>query len=334
MRALVQRLRTDFQLTIITSFGGAALFGILPFAIYRFVSGNAVAGTLDLAIVISILAAVAHAWRNEDRRAASLFVAIVNTVGCLASATVLGPPGLYWMYPALLGNFLLLSRNVAVLVTAIAMLILTVQHRAYDSNMQLAMFLATAAVSGMVAFVFAYRTETQREQLELLATLDPLTGMQNRRAMERELQLAVEISKRDGSAFGLAMLDLDHFKRINDHYGHEAGDEVLVRFAGLIRDCTRKADRCFRFGGEEFVLLMPGTDAQALLAIDRHVRVRIADRLRCDDGPVTVSIGGAALRRGEDWQSWLARADAALYRSKSEGRNRTIVDEARWEPTA
>ncbi|HMB57545.1 MAG TPA: GGDEF domain-containing protein [Arenimonas sp.] len=328
MRALLQRLRTDFQLTIISSFGGAALFGILPFSFYRFATGNVVAGVLDMAIVLSILLAVAHAWRNEDRRAASLFVAIVNTVGCLASATVLGPPGLYWMYPALLGNFLLLSRGRAVLVTALAMLFLTIQHRAYDSSMQLAMFLVTAAVSGMVAFVFAYRTETQREQLEALATIDPLTGIQNRRAMERELKLAVELAGREGTAFALAMLDLDHFKRINDRYGHEAGDDVLVAFADLLCECTRKVDRCFRFGGEEFVLLMPGTKADALPAIDQQIRVHIVERLRSHGEVITVSIGAAALKPDEDWQSWLARADAALYRAKSEGRDRTVVDAA------
>ena len=327
MHALLQRLRTDFQLTIISSFGACALLGIFPFAIYRFMSGNTIAGVLDLTIVFSILFAVAHAWRNDDRRSASLFVALVNTVGCLASGTILGPPGLYWMYPALLGNFLLLSREVAVLVTAAAMAFLTIQGKAYDSTMQLVMFLVTAAVSGLVAYVFAYRTETQREQLEMLATLDPLTGLQNRRAMERELQLAVEMSKRDGSTYGLAMLDLDHFKRINDSYGHEAGDDVLLTFAVLLRACTRKIDRCFRYGGEEFVLLMPAIDVHALRSIDEHVRERIALQLRCHEETVTVSIGAAALKDNEDWQSWLARADAALYRAKSGGRNRTVVDE-------
>jgi diguanylate cyclase len=321
------RLRNDDQLAIISSYGGCALAGIVPFSVYRFATGNVAAGTLDLAIVGLICLAVAHVWRGGKRERASLALAIINTVGCLASATLLGPPGLFWMYPALLGNFLLLDRGKAVAVTAVAFVFLTVQGKAYESKAQLAMFLVTAAVSGLVAFVFASRTERQRRALETLATLDSLTGVQNRRAMERELGIAVEEHRRARAPFGLAMLDLDHFKRINDEHGHDAGDEVLVAFADLLRRCTRQGDRCFRFGGEEFVLLMPAADGPALHAIDVLLRSRVQSELRCRGAAVTVSIGAAALRPQEDWQAWLARADAALYQAKNSGRNRTVVDD-------
>lgn len=319
-------MRTDFQLAIITSLGFCAVLGIIPFSIYRFLSGNTFAGIVDLVISVGIVVAVVNAWRSGNVKRAGLLLAIVNTAGCLLSASVLGPPGQYWMYPALVGNFLLLGRNQALLLTASALVFLTVQGKAYDSRLQLVMFLVSASVTSLIAFVFASRTETQRQQLEALATLDPLTGTGNRRAMVRELQLAVESFKRDGSVFGLAMLDLDHFKEVNDRHGHERGDGVLVDFAELIRQHTRKVDRCFRFGGEEFVLLMPSTDAEALRVIDSHLREYIAEKLRCCGEQVTVSIGAAALRKGEDWQSWLARADAALYCAKHEGRNCTVVD--------
>jgi diguanylate cyclase len=324
--ALWNRLRSDSQLAIITSFGACAVFGILPFAAYRFVQGNSVAAVVDLLIVGSILIAMTHAWRSGDRIRASLLLAATNTAGCLASAAVLGLPGLFWIYPALLGNFLLLKRGHAALLTAIALLFLTIQGTAYESTVQLAMFLVSASAASLIAFVFASRTENQRQALETLATLDSLTGVLNRRAMEQELQIAVEAHRRDRSAYGLAMLDLDHFKRINDEHGHEAGDEVLVGFAELMRRSTRKVDRCFRFGGEEFVLLMPATNCAALRGIDANLRSRIAAELSYNGVAVTVSIGAAALRPGEDWQGWLARADAALYQAKNEGRNRTVVD--------
>lgn len=322
-----QRLRQDDQLAIISSYGACAVAGIGPFALYRFATGNVLAGALDLGIVVLICLAVAHAWRSGRREQSALVLAIINTVGCLASATVLGPPGLFWMYPALLGNFLLLDRSKAVAVTAFAFVFLAVQGKAYESPNQLAMFLVTATVSGLVAFVFASRTERQRKALEALASLDSLTGVQNRRAMERELSIAVEEHRRVRVPFGLAMLDLDHFKRINDEHGHEAGDEVLVAFADLLRRSTRQGDRCFRFGGEEFVLLMPAADRGALVSIDQQLRCRVASELRCRGAAVTVSIGAAALRPEEDWQAWLARADAALYQAKNEGRNRTVVDD-------
>ena len=325
-RAQWRRLRTDYDLAIITSFGACATFGITPFALYRFATGNTLAGLVDLAIAASICLAVVPAWRGGNRRRSTMVLAIINTVGCLVSASVLGPPGLFWMYPALLGNFLLLSRGSAVMVTAFALLFLTVQGRAYESGGQLAMFLVSATVSGLVAFVFASRTESQRRDLQALATLDSLTGMQNRRAMEAELSIAVEEHRRGNAHFGLAMLDLDHFKRINDEHGHEAGDEVLIAFAELVTKCTRKVDRCFRFGGEEFVLLMPATSDESLQSIDESLRRRVAAELNCRGSAVTVSIGAAALRSDEDWQAWLARADAALYQAKNEGRNRTVFD--------
>lgn len=320
------RLRTDNDLAIITSYAACAVFGIAPFSMYRYASGNFVAGTLDLLIVLFICLPVAHVWRGGNRQHASTTLAIINTVGCLASATILGPPGLFWMYPALLGNFLLLPRWPAVGVTAFAFVFLAVQGKAYESSAQLAMFLVSASVSGLVAFVFSSRTESQRQELETLAKLDALTGVQNRRAMEFELQRAVEEQHQGKGRYGLAMLDLDHFKRINDEHGHEAGDEVLVAFAELLRHSIRKADRCFRFGGEEFVMLMPVHSTDFLYSIDASLRRRVADELLCHGTPVTVSIGAAALRNGEDWQAWLARADAALYQAKKEGRNRTVVD--------
>ncbi len=323
---LWNRLRSDYQLGIITSFGACAVLGILPFGVYRFVTGNPVAGLVDVLIVVSICAAVAHAWHSGDRVRASLFLAMVNMAGCLASAAVLGPPGLFWMYPAVLGNFLLLKRRSALIVTALAMALMIIQGKAYETTAQLSVFLVSIATSCLIAFVFASRTESQRKALEDLSQLDALTGVLNRRAMEQELQIAVEANRRDNHAFGLAMLDLDHFKRINDEHGHEAGDEVLIEFADLVRRSTRQVDRCFRFGGEEFVLLLPATTSASLGSLDVILRKRIADELKYRGVPVTASIGAAALRPGEDWQTWLARADAALYQAKNDGRNRTVVD--------
>lgn len=169
-------MRTDFQLAIITSLGFCAVLGIVPFSIYRFLSGNTFAGIVDLIISAGIVVAVVNAWQSGNVKRAGLLLAIVNTAGCLLSASVLGPPGQYWMYPALVGNFLLLGRNQALLLTASALVFLTVQGKAYDSRLQLVMFLVSASVTSMIAFVFASRTETQRQQLEALATLDPLTG--------------------------------------------------------------------------------------------------------------------------------------------------------------
>ena len=323
---MLHRLRSDFHLTIITLFGGCAVFGILPFAIYRFISGNVIAGAVDAFLVLSISTAVVYAWRTGDTKRPGIFLSVVNTSGAMLVAAILGVPGLLWMYATLLANFFIVSRGLATILSAAALAILALHGKAFESRPQMVSFLATAALVSLFASIFAYRTETQRLQLELLATHDPLTGLHNRRAMEQELQIAIEVHKRDSMSFGLVMLDLDHFKRVNDQYGHNAGDRVLVAFADLIRQFTRKVDRIFRFGGEEFVLLLPSVEIAGLRAVTANLRRNIAAELRGPGGPVTISLGAAALNVNEDWHSWLKRADAALYRAKESGRDRAVVD--------
>jgi diguanylate cyclase (GGDEF)-like protein len=150
--------------------------------------------------------------------------------------------------------------------------------------------------------------------------------------MERELLIAAEGFRRHRLPVGLAVLDLDHFKRINDEAGHEAGDHVLVAFARLVQSRCRAGDRLFRYGGEEFVLLAPGTDVDALQRLVDDLRHQVALQLRAGARPVTVSIGGAVLRSGEDVHAWLARADAAMYEAKRLGRDRAVVANATEAP--
>jgi len=323
---MLYRMRADFQLTIITLFGACAVFGILPFAVYRFLTGNAIAGVVETAIALCISAAVVYAWRSGDTRRTGFFLVVINTAGTIAAAAILGQAGLLWMYVVLLSNFFLVDRRLAAIATALALVILAVHGKAFESTLQMISFLVTASLVSLFAFIFSARTESQRLQLEALATRDPLTGVDNRRAMEQELRIAVDTHKRSRAAFGLVMLDLDHFKRVNDQYGHDAGDVVLIAFADLIRKSTRKVDRLFRFGGEEFVLLLPATDVAGLQWVTANLCSKIAAHLRCPAGTVTSSLGAAALKPDEDWPSWLARADAALYRAKENGRNCAVVD--------
>ncbi|MFA6984666.1 MAG: GGDEF domain-containing protein [Arenimonas sp.] len=323
---MLYRMRADFQLTILTLFGACTVLLILPFAVYRFLIGATIVGVLDTTIALCICAAVVYAWRSGDTRRSGLFLVVINTVGTAAVAALLGAAGLFWMYTTLLANFFLVSRGVASIFTALSLLALALYGKPFETAPQMISFLITASLVSLFAFIFAARTESQRLQLETLATRDPLTGIDNRRAMEKELQIAVETHKRSQAVFGLVMLDLDHFKRVNDQFGHDAGDRVLIAFADLIRKSTRKVDRLFRFGGEEFVLLLPGADVVGLQRVTANLRNKIATELRGPTGPVTCSQGAAVLSPGEDWPSWLARTDAALYRAKDSGRNCAVVD--------
>ena len=319
------RLRTDFQFAIATLFGVVAVIGILPFAIYRFSHGQTLAGVVDTGIMLCICGGVIDAWRGGDLGRLGLLLVLVANIGCVIIASLLGWPGLLWMYPVIVASFLLVSRMRAIVMVGLAIAFLVIHGAAFDGDLHRVVFLITAVVVALFAWIFAHRTERQRLQLESLAARDPLTGTGNRRAMEQELSRAIEVHRRQLGTFALALLDLDHFKRINDNFGHEAGDETLMAFADLVLASIRTIDRFYRIGGEEFVLLLPGVAGSDLRAVCENLRLKVANGLHCRDEVVTVSIGAAALCRDDDAASWLARADEALYRAKHGGRNRVEV---------
>jgi diguanylate cyclase len=321
----LQRLRTDFRFAVITLFGAIAILGITPFAVYRFMAGEWLAGWVDTGILVSIALAVAHVWRGGSMRAASVAVVVATTFGCLWVALLLGLAGLLWMYPVLISHYLLLDRRMAAVVSVAAVGFLLLHGGPFESGLQRAMFLVSAGVTALFAYVFAQRTDRQREQLEALANQDPLTRAANRRALDREMEIAVASKRRGQSGHGLLLLDLDHFKLVNDEYGHEAGDAALVEFVRIVQRASRANDRLFRAGGEEFVVLVTGSSPADLAACAEKLRARVAERMRVDGRPVTVSIGGAVLASGESPQDWLARADAAMYRAKRAGRNRVEI---------
>jgi two-component system cell cycle response regulator len=161
--------------------------------------------------------------------------------------------------------------------------------------------------------------------LEQLALTDPLTGLPNRRAIEQIATSAMSSAARHGFAVWLAIADLDRFKTVNDSYGHEIGDQVLRRFADVLRANTRQSNNCGRLGGEEFVILLSHANANGVsLALER-IRTQFAGQMFATanrEFQATASFGVAQMIPGEGLLDLLARADRALYRAKANGRDR------------
>jgi len=165
------------------------------------------------------------------------------------------------------------------------------------------------------------------------AVVDELTGLYNRRYFDRHLNLMFAKAREQERPLSLMMLDLDHFKGVNDSHGHDAGDNVLKEFAARLQRNIRGIDLACRFGGEEFVVLMPDTDADIARAVAERVRSAVADQgVALPGGPlvgITVSAGLAVFDEDIDSpELLLKRADIALYRAKNQGRNRVILDAA------
>lgn len=178
-----------------------------------------------------------------------------------------------------------------------------------------------------------------RMKLEALANVDPLTGLSNRRSFLEFCERELLISTRAGRPFSLVLLDVDNFKQINDRYGHEAGDSVLRETVVKLRNGVRNIDVLGRWGGEEFVALLPGADAEAALIVAERLRRSVesmsiaSPKARNADEPaniqVTISLGVATYNSGmndgkKTIEALFRRCDEALYQAKSEGRNRVV----------
>lgn len=169
--------------------------------------------------------------------------------------------------------------------------------------------------------------EAQLQEMNELIRADQLTGALNRRGLDEAFEREFARSARSGQALCAALLDLDNFKRINDEFGHAAGDAVLVHFAKIVGDSLRSMDVLARFGGEEFVILLPATSPADAMMIMGRIQRELAEQTCRYQGhalPVTFSAGAAVYHAGEAQQDLLNRADAALYKAKHAGKNQTI----------
>ena len=182
------------------------------------------------------------------------------------------------------------------------------------------------------------QSKASHEELEKLASFDSLTGLCNRRAILRRLDEQINYARRYKEELCLLMLDIDHFKKVNDQYGHLVGDEVLARVATLTQQSIRDVDVAGRYGGEEFIIILPKTNLPSALAVAERVRETIeTDEIKDSEGNVfhiTVSLGASSYRQGKDKHSLISCADEALYKAKESGRNQVKASSCTELPLA
>lgn len=175
--------------------------------------------------------------------------------------------------------------------------------------------------------------EIENKQAELIAInsglrelshTDKLTGLKNRRFFQEKLEEQIQLYSQKGTAFSLLIVDIDFFKQVNDTYGHQAGDNILVHLANVLENCARPDDIVTRFGGEEFTILLPQTTAGEAKALAAQVNRAVEQTVWGEIGGLTVSIGTSTFTDTDTDVSILFNADQALYAAKRSGRNRTV----------
>jgi diguanylate cyclase (GGDEF)-like protein len=230
------------------------------------------------------------------------------------------------------------TRASSVLVGAIAVVALPQVVASLADGLLDEPFVAAQAVAAYAVIIAGLRffadlhlvagaLDRTAERMRALAHTDALTGLANRRQADLWLRREVERSQRYGHPFAVLMLDLDHFKRINDRFGHAAGDRVLADLGRALATMVRATDAVARWGGEEFLVLLPETDRDAGVELAEQVRTSIATATLGEGHRLSVSVGVAAYRPPDRAEDVVARADAALYAAKAAGRD-TVRAEA------
>lgn len=303
----------------------AGAMGVLPFAIIRFVNQQWWVGALDVAIVAGFTTLGMFVLRSRRVRFASISITVLCLLGYLATLYLIGPKQLYWGYPALVVAYYLLKPEEAVAATGFTLLAMVPILSTQVDVFAIATVSITMIMTSVFAYAFAALTRSQRQQLMDLATCDPLTGAGNRRALTQKMAEVIANRERSSAPASLIILDLDHFKAINDDFGHGVGDQILVRLAEIINLRIRVTDSLYRIGGEEFVIVVDGQDIDRATRLAEQLRTLVEANELAPEREVTISLGVADLQGNETGENWLRRADDALYDAKRGGRNMTRV---------
>lgn len=301
----------------VVSAGLLAPFGIYNLFIDRIPLGLAILATVA---VLAVDARAIYRGRKPPIPFALLLVPAAVAVALLLRTQA--AHGMLWTYPVVLFCYFVLSRRMAVAVSLLLLAGTTALVNTYiDTPTAVRVFVSLLLTIVIVNIILSVINDLH-ERLVAQTVTDPLTGAFNRRHMEACLDEVIERQRRSRAEAALLLIDIDHFKGINDRFGHAAGDAVLRSVVGLVADRVRRFDRLFRIGGDEFLLLLPDTDGAAAAKVAEDLRGLIAAAALANTPAVTVSIGIGLLQPGQQMDAWMQQADAALYAAKQQGRNR------------
>ncbi|MHC0038887.1 GGDEF domain-containing protein [Pseudoneobacillus sp. C159] len=266
-------------------------------------------------VVISILPIIIHVHLSEEMRRLSTFVWSIYLIPNILIVI---------MYP---------KWKVAVGVACFYSLLKYGTYfwgEGFSSSIELiALFLESLMNGAILLTVTHFRMEHIRvlKKMQKLVIIDSLTGLYNRRYFDLILEKVIPYSQRENSPLILIMLDIDYFKKVNDHHGHQCGDEVLKQISNIIKTNVRSSDAYVRFGGEEFAIVLPNTEVGEGIRLAENIRKEVEQSsftYKNERISITISMG-LSKYQGEIVQEFIGKADKALYKAKENGRNQVIV---------
>lgn len=312
--------RSSFGISLI------AFFIMLPFGINNLLQDRFI-GAVSALVVAALFASNALITSCGKYPLYLNFFGVVPALS-IASITALislQVIGSYWPFLCVFGIYYTLPFKYARYANlAYVLLVLAVAW----TNLEQAIAIRFCTVLiGISLFIFVFSREIAKNQdaMRTQATTDSLTGLLNRVTLNESLTQATERFRLRGTPSTVCLLDIDHFKHINDNYGHDAGDKVLITLALRIADALGENDTLFRIGGEEFLILMNNTTSDAGLKTANTIRSLVQELPLLKDHVVTVSIGVSQVDASFDWKAWMKVSDEKLYLAKEKGRNQVVI---------
>ena len=299
---------------------------LAPVDAHNFYTGQIVPA---LAGLVLLLVFASNIWLLSMGRDAFLSPALVLflTIAMVVLSVVYGQTySLYWLYPLLVALPVLLRTRWAIWLGIVCGVVVTPLVFYQFEPETAAIICLSMAHTWLVSAWLMYAVNAHSSRLRDMALTDALTGAFNRRYFESLAEQALEIWQRYQRPASLLVLDIDHFKQVNDNYGHAIGDEALKGLVALISQRIRGVDTLCRYGGEEFVVLLAETGAMQAARVAEEIRAKVQEAALVPGSGLTISIGVADLRRVSSVDAWFQAADAALYRAKQAGRNRVEAD--------
>jgi len=316
---------TPFRRKILYPIAASGALLLLPLAVYDFMQGKHVVGVILLCIVAMLATDAFALHRREPPPFPFAFLMIPAYAGVGIALATQGMEGALWSYPVVFLAFFVLpqrsANTIGLALAAMGTLLLGLSH---DPG-TVWRYIASMALCFVVINVMLNIVTTLQGRLMQQSITDPLTGAFNRRHMDATLAEVVERYRRTGAPASAMLIDIDHFKQINDRLGHAAGDEALRGLVALVRSRRRRLDMLFRQGGEEFLLLLPDTRVAEARRLAEALRESVAQATILRGEKLTVSIGVGEVQPAENAHDWIDRVDEALYRAKEEGRDCVIA---------
>jgi|TARA_R110002124_G_scaffold70290_4_gene188708 diguanylate cyclase (GGDEF)-like protein len=320
---MIKRSTAEKMLLILSTF---AVITISPFAYIRWLEGDIMMAFIDALVVVMMSVFFIFIYYSRNIKTAKIILAVFLAISIVTVVAIRGQSHLFWLYPAMIAFYYMLPARPAGIICFIAIGFIAIILFPFISYLEFLTISFTLFLTALFSYVIFNNYSKTNRKLALLASIDPLTLSGNRRALDKQLARILAEQSREHSKVSLLLLDLDHFKKVNDNHGHANGDLVLIELVELIQKHTRSLDDLYRYGGEEFIILPLKVDLLKAKSVAENLREKIAQSTFANGISVTVSIGVAEYRAGETAEAWISRADAALYLAKDLGRNRVVIE--------